>query len=55
MPDILVCLEESRENLLREYVISRGSDKATVLARILEIEAEIEDEKSRRHISQPLV
>jgi hypothetical protein len=55
MPDVLLSLEESRENLLREYVISRGADKATILAKILEVEAEIEDEKNRRHLSRPLV
>lgn len=55
MPDILVNLNENRENLLREYVISRGADRATILAKILEIEEEIEEEKTRRQISRQLV
>lgn len=45
MADILVTMTETRENLLREYVIAKGAEKATVLAKILEIEAEIESEK----------
>ena len=55
MADILVTLAETRDNLLREYVIARGAERATVLAKILEIETEIEDEKQRRQIMQPLV
>ena len=55
MPDVLVSLVETRENLLREYVISRGADRAAVLAKILEIETEIEDEKNRRNISRSLI
>ena len=52
MPDVLVSLAETRENLLREYVISKGGERATVLSRILEIEAEIEEEKNRRLLSR---
>ncbi|MEW5783543.1 MAG: hypothetical protein AB1767_00400 [Bacillota bacterium] len=52
MPDVLVSLTETRENLLREYVISRGAERASVLAKILEVESEMEDEKNRRHFSQ---
>ncbi|HOB29053.1 MAG: hypothetical protein WAQ32_06485 [Dethiobacteria bacterium] len=55
MADILVTLTETRENLLREYVIAKGAEKATILAKILEIETEIEEEKQRRQIVQPLV
>lgn len=54
MADILVTMTETRENLLREYVIAKGAEKATVLAKILEIEAEIESEKKRRQLMQPL-
>lgn len=43
MPDVLVSLTETRENLLREYVIARGAERATVLAKILETEAEMEE------------
>jgi len=43
-------LEESRESLLREYIASRGAAKAVVLAKILEVEAEIEEEKNRRRL-----
>lgn len=49
MPDVLVSLSEARENLLREYAITRGADRAAVLAKILELEAEMEEEKSRRN------
>ncbi|NMD43014.1 MAG: hypothetical protein GYA86_06870 [Firmicutes bacterium] len=55
MGDMLVTLTETRENLLREYVIAKGAERAAVLAKILEIESEIEDEKKRRQIAQPLV
>ena len=55
MADILVTLTETRENLLREYVIAKGAEKATILAKILEIETELEEEKQRRQIVQPLV
>jgi hypothetical protein len=55
MADILVTLAETRENLLREYIIAKGAERATVLAKILEIEAEIELEKERRQLTQPLV
>jgi hypothetical protein len=55
MADILVTLAETRENLLREYIIAKGAERATVLANILEIEAEIELEKQRRQLMQPLV
>lgn len=55
MADILTTLAETRENLLREYVIAKGAEKAAVLARILEVEAEIEGEKQRRKLAQPLV
>ncbi len=48
MPDVLVSLTEARENLLREYVVTRGADRAAILAKILEVESEMEDEKSRR-------
>lgn len=54
MADILVTLAETRENLLREYIIARGAERATVLARILEIEAEIETEKQRRQPVLPM-
>ncbi len=54
MADILVTLTETRENLLREYIIAKGVEKATVLAKILETEAEIESEKQRRQLTQPL-
>jgi len=50
MPDMLVSLTENRENLLREYVIARGAERASILAKILEIEADIEDEKNRRQM-----
>lgn len=52
MADILVSLTERRENLLREYIIAKGSERATVLAKILEIEAEIESEKQSRQVVQ---
>ncbi|NLA05240.1 MAG: hypothetical protein GX881_05960 [Firmicutes bacterium] len=54
MADMLVTLVETRENLLREYVIVKGAEKAAVLAKILEVEAEIEDEKKRRQIAETL-
>lgn len=49
MADVLVSLTETRENLLREYIIARGAERAIVLAKILEIETEMEEEKNRRH------
>lgn len=52
MPDVLVSLTETRENLLREYVIARGAERATVLAKILETEAEMEEEKTRRRFAR---
>ena len=48
MPDLLVSLAEARENLLREYSLTRGAARASVLAKILEIEEDIEEEKKRR-------
>ena len=53
MADLLVTLAETRENLLREYIIAKGAGRAAVLARILEIEAEIELEKERRQLARP--
>lgn len=55
MADMLVTLTETRENLLREYVMAKGAERAAVLARILEVESEIEEEKQRRQIAQTLV
>ncbi len=55
MGDMLVTLTEARENLLREYVMAKGAERAAVLSKILEIESEIEGEKKRRQIVQPLV
>ena len=55
MADLLVTLAETRENLLREYIIVKGAERAAVLAKILEIEAEIEDEKKRRQAVRTLV
>ncbi len=52
MADVLVSLAETRENLLREYIIAKGSEKAAILAKILEIEAEMEEEKSRRRFTR---
>jgi hypothetical protein len=51
MPDVLVNLNETRENLLREYFITRGADRAKVLARILEVEEEIAAEQNRRNLA----
>lgn len=53
MPDVLVNLNETRENLLREYFITRGADRAKVLARILEVEEEIAAEENRRNVARP--
>ncbi len=53
MADILVNLNESRENLLREYCITKGAERAKVLSRILEVEEEIAEEQSRRNIISP--
>lgn len=50
MADVLVNLNETRENLLREYFITRGAERARVLARILEVEEEIAEEQSRRNM-----
>ena len=46
MADLLVNLNETRENLLREYHITKGTGRTKVLARILELEEEIAAEKS---------
>lgn len=46
--DLLTNLYQNREDLLREYMLARGVEKATVLARILEIDEQIADEKRRR-------
>ncbi|HOB86240.1 MAG TPA: hypothetical protein PKO38_00955 [Bacillota bacterium] len=54
MRDLLLNLSETRENLLREYFIARGAEKASILAKILEIEAEIEEEKNRRRLTEQL-
>ncbi len=51
MADVLVNLNETRENLLREYHIAKGTGRAKVLARILELEEEIAAEKIRREIA----
>ena len=48
MADLLVNLNETRENLLREYHITKGTGRTKVLARILELEEEIAAEKIRR-------
>ncbi|NMA92705.1 MAG: hypothetical protein GX973_06285 [Firmicutes bacterium] len=48
MADRLVYLNETRENLLREYHITKDSGRAQVLARIIELEEEIAAEKIRR-------
>lgn len=50
MTDVLLNLNETRENLLREYCISRGADRARVLARILDVEEEINAEEDRRNL-----
>ena len=53
MPDVLVNLNETRENLLREYHITKGTGRAKVLTRILELEEEIAAEKIRRTLPRP--
>ncbi len=47
---MLTTLHRNREDLLREYMISRGIEKAEVLARILEIDEQIEEEKKKEEM-----
>ncbi len=51
MADILTNLYRLREDLLREYMLARGMEKATVLTRIMEVEEEIKDENERQKVS----
>jgi len=46
--DLLTTLHQSREDLLREYMLARGAERAKVLSRILEMDEQIEDEKQKR-------
>ncbi len=55
MSDVLLSLNETRENLLREYCISRGADRAKVLVHILDIEEEIHAEGERRNLTPPIL
>ena len=40
-------LNETREILLREFILTGGDSKTEVLAKILEIDEQIEEEKIR--------
>ncbi len=46
--DILTTLHRNREDLLREYMLARGIEKAEVLAKILELDEQIEEEEKRK-------
>ncbi|MGI6097177.1 MAG: hypothetical protein ACOYBM_03565 [Dethiobacteria bacterium] len=48
MPNnMLANLFEVRENLLREFMLTGGESKAEILAKILEIDEQIAEEKAR--------
>jgi len=46
--DLITNLYQSREDLLREYMLARGTEKAVVMSRILELDEQIEEEKRRQ-------
>lgn len=48
MAELITNLGRLRDNLLREYMLARGLEKATVLARIIDIDEQIENERERR-------
>ncbi len=47
MADLLVNLYRLRDDLLREYMLARGLERATVLTKIIEVDDQIESEKER--------
>ena len=48
MAEYLVNLNSLREDLLREYMLSRGMERAKVLSKIMEVDEQIENEKERQ-------
>ncbi len=46
---MLTTLNRAREDLLREYMLAKGMEKAEVLAKILELDYQIEEERNRRN------
>lgn len=48
MAELITNLGRLRDDLLREYMLARGLEKATVLARIIDIDEQIENERERR-------
>ncbi|NLI69946.1 MAG: hypothetical protein GX364_03640 [Firmicutes bacterium] len=48
MAELITNLGRLRDNLLREYMLARGLEKATVLTRIIDIDEQIENERERR-------
>lgn len=51
MAEYLHSLYSLREDLLREYMLARGLERATVLAKIIEVDEQIESEMLRQNHS----
>jgi hypothetical protein len=43
---LLTGLESTREQLVRQFMLAKGSERAEILTRILDLDEEIEKEKT---------
>lgn len=43
---LLTGLETTREQLLKQFMLAKGSDRAEILTRIMDLDDEIQKEKS---------
>ncbi len=43
---LLTGLEATREQLLRQFILAKGSERADILTRIMDLDEQIEEEKT---------
>ena len=44
-------LQATREQLLKQFMLSKGHDRTELLTRIMDVEEQIEEEQNIRHAS----
>ncbi len=49
MKTLLSGLQASREQLLKQFMLTKGSDRTEILARIMDLEEEIKEEEENRY------
>jgi len=47
--DAMTNLRKAREELLREYILSSGSQRAVILRQILDLDEQIEEEQAKQY------